>query len=74
MEIKIVKEKENIFLKLREIEIKVFHEGKPTPKKEDIKKALAEKLNKEEGKIEVKYILSSKGKAESFGRVVINEA
>jgi len=63
MEMEILKEKENPFLKRREVLVRVFHPGSPTPSKERAKEMIASKFSCEKEKIDIVYIFSDTGRA-----------
>lgn len=71
MDLVIVEEKENPFLKRRELKIELKHPGEATPKKIDLIKELASRYSIEEGQIVVDYIFTKKGLSESFAKVKI---
>ena len=57
----VITEKENKPLKRRDIYIIIDHPGSPTPKKEEIAKALAEKYNTNPENVEM-WLFTEKGK------------
>lgn len=61
MEMEILKEKENPFLKRKEVLIRVFHPGSPTPSKEKAREMIASKFSCEKEKIDIVYIFSDTG-------------
>jgi len=67
VKMKITEKEKNInkFLKRTDLFLIIDHQGKPTPKQDDIIKEIADKYNAPENKIEIIYIFSEKGKAES---------
>ena len=71
MEIIIQEEKYNPFLKRKELKILIKHEKEATPSKEAIKKFLKEKFNVEDSQIEINYIISKVGLAESIAKARI---
>jgi len=56
---------ENKLLKRTDLFLIIDHEGKPTPRQDEVIKAIAEKYKAPENKIEIIYIFSEKGKAQS---------
>lgn len=56
---------ENKLLKRTDLFLIIGHEGKPTPTQDEVIKAIAEKYKAPENKIEIIYIFSEKGKAQS---------
>lgn len=73
MEIEVIEEKNNVFLKRKELKIKVKHEGAPTPKKQELIKELATKFSLPEDRISIDYIFGQKGKAECLAKVKVYE-
>jgi len=71
MKIEIIEEKDNPFLKRRDLMIMIDHAGQPTPKKDDLVKFLAEKYKVENEKVEVVYIFSETGIARSKAKARI---
>ncbi|MCD6371111.1 MAG: hypothetical protein J7L39_00140 [Candidatus Aenigmarchaeota archaeon] len=71
MEIEIIKEKENVLLGRKESEIIIKHPNAPTPKKDDLRKKLAEVFNMDKSQVIISYILGRKGLQESFSKVKI---
>jgi|YelNatPaOPRAMG01_1025707.scaffolds.fasta_scaffold60484_4 small subunit ribosomal protein S24e len=66
MEIIIQEEKYNPLLKRKELKLIARHEKEPTPSKEMIKSFLKEKFGVDDSQIEIDFILSKVGLAESF--------
>jgi small subunit ribosomal protein S24e len=66
MEIIIQEEKYNPLLKRKELKLLAKHEKEATPSKEMVKKFLKEKFNVDDSQIEIDFILSKVGLAESF--------
>lgn len=56
---------ENKLLKRTDLFLIIDHEGKSTPRQDEVIKAIAEKYKAPENKIEIIYIFSEKGKAQS---------
>lgn len=71
MEIKVVKEKENVFFKRKDLELEISHPSAPTPKTDDIAKELASKFSVDESQVVIDYILTKKGLNESIARAKI---
>jgi len=71
MKIEIIEEKDNPFLKRKDLMIMIDHAGQPTPKKEDLIRFLAEKYKVESEKVEVVYIFSETGIARSKAKARI---
>lgn len=61
----VLEEKENPFLKRKDLMLLVDHTGSATPKIDDLTNRLAEKFNAEPEKIEIVFIFSQKGVAKS---------
>ncbi len=66
MEIMIQEEKYNPLLKRRELKLIAKHEKEATPSKEAIKSFIKEKFGVDDSQIEIDFILSRAGLAESF--------
>ncbi|MGC9058842.1 MAG: hypothetical protein ACP5H3_00320 [Candidatus Aenigmatarchaeota archaeon] len=66
MEMIIEEEKYNPFLKRKDLRILVKHEKEATPSKEKIKSFFKEKFNVDDSQIEIIYIVSKIGLAESI--------
>ncbi len=73
MEIEILEEKENPFLKRKELKLVIKHENSPTPSKQELKKELASKFSVSEEQIQIDYIFSKKGLCESLSKVKIEK-
>jgi len=58
MEIKILNKIENALLNRTEITAEIFHEGKPTPTRDDIRKHLAAMLGSDESLLSIKHVKS----------------
>jgi ribosomal protein S24E len=71
MEFEILEEKENVFLKRREIKLNIKHPNLPTPKKEDLVKEISSKYSVPGEKIAIDYIFTKKGVPESLAKVKI---
>jgi ribosomal protein S24E len=61
MEIKILEEKENLFLKRKEIKAEITHANLPTPKKDEVVDELAKKYSVDKAQVVVDYIFTKKG-------------
>lgn len=73
MKVEIVEEKNNPFLKRKDLLLMIDHSGQPTPKKDDLTNFLAEKYKVEKEKVEVVYIFSETGVARSKAKARIWE-
>ena len=73
MEIEILEQKENPFLKRKELKVRIKHPNSATPSKEDVKKEIAKYFSIVEDSVKVDYILTKKGVCESFAKVKIGE-
>jgi len=71
MEIEILEEKENPFFERKEVKVNIKHLDAPTPSKEELKKELASKFSVDASLIQIDYIFTKKGVAESFAKVKI---
>lgn len=71
MEIEVIEEKENPFLKRKELKLKLKHQNAPTPKKQDLIKELASRYSVQENQIFIDYIFTKKGLQESLAKVKI---
>jgi len=71
MEIEILEEKENPFFERKEVKVNIKHLDAPTPSKEELKKELASKFSVDASLIQIDYIFTKKGIAESFAKVKI---
>lgn len=71
MDIEVVNEKDNIFFKRKELELKLKHPKAATPSKQELKKELVKKYKVEEDHIIIDYIFSKKGINESKAKVKI---
>jgi len=71
MEMKIITEKENPFLKRKEIVMELKHPDSPTPKKVDLVKTIASNNSVDESQVIVDYILTKKGISESVVKLKI---
>lgn len=73
MEITIKEEKENPFLKRKDLKLEIKHIGSATPSKKELLKELAEKFSVSEDQVIIDYILTKKGIAESIIKAKILE-
>jgi len=71
MEIEILEEKENPFFERKEVKVNIKHLDAPTPSKEELKKELASKFSVDASLIQIDYIFTKKGVAESFAKVKV---
>ncbi len=71
MEMTIIEEKENPFLKRKEIKVRLKHHESPTPPKADLVKELASHYAVEESQVVIDYVFSIKGIGESLAKVKI---
>ncbi len=71
MEIDISSEKDNPFLKRKELEINIKHDGSPTPSKSEIVKSIAERYSVPETHVMLNYVLTSKGTNITIGKIKI---
>ncbi len=71
MEIEILEEKDNPFFERKEVKVNIKHLNAPTPSKEELKKELASKLSVDASLIQIDYIFTKKGVAESFAKVKV---
>jgi len=71
MEIKVVKEKDNLFFKRKDLILDVTHEGGPTPKIEDLKKEIADKYKVDVSQVIVGYIMTKRGLNKSTAKIRI---
>lgn len=71
MEIKVVKERENVFFKRKDLELEIAHVGAPTPKTDDITAELATKYGVDKEQIVVDYILTKKGSNGSVAKAKV---
>ncbi|MEM5853981.1 MAG: 30S ribosomal protein S24e [Candidatus Aenigmatarchaeota archaeon] len=74
MELEVIEEKENPFLRRKELKILVKHSNSPTPSKKDLIKELASKYSIPEDKIVIDYIFTKKGLQESLVKAKIKES
>lgn len=63
--IDVLHEYDNKFLKRKDLLLLVDHVGQSTPKKIELEEKIAEKFKVEKDKVEIIYIFSEKGKAAS---------
>lgn len=71
MEIIVTEEKENPFLKRKELKLRLKHPSSTTPSKADIVKELASKYSVADNQVAIDYIYSLKGLSESVVKVKI---
>jgi ribosomal protein S24E len=71
MELEILEEKDNVFLKRKELKINIKHPNLPTPKKQDLIKEIAARYSVPEDHVVVNYIFTKKGIQESIAKVKI---
>lgn len=65
MDIAIKEEKENPFLKRKDLKLEIKHLGSATPSKKELLKELAEKFSVSEDQVVIDYILTKKGISDS---------
>ena len=68
MDIKILEKKENKLLNRLEVRFAVDHSGKPTPKREEIRKKLCALLNCKENTMIIKKLITPFGKNITIGK------
>jgi ribosomal protein S24E len=61
MKIDVLEKRENLILKRTDLILKVDHDKQPTPKKEELAKAIADMFNSVPEKVEIIYIFSDVG-------------
>lgn len=71
VDVKMIEEKENPFFERKELKIELKHPGESTPKKQDVIKELASRFKVDEKSVEIDYIFTKKGVAESVAKVKI---
>jgi ribosomal protein S24E len=71
MELNILKEKENVFLNRKELEIEINHNAAATPSKAEIIKELSARYSAPEENIVINYILTKKGTNIAFVKAKI---
>jgi small subunit ribosomal protein S24e len=71
MEIIIKEEKENPFLKRKNLKLEVKHPNAATPSKKELLKELAEKFSVSEDQVVIDYILTKKGISNSVVKAKI---
>ncbi len=71
MDIKVLEEKENKFFNRREFKVLVQHATVATPSKAELIKILAQQYNADENQIQIDYLFSKKGIAESIAKFKI---
>lgn len=69
MEVEIIDRKENNLVKRTELRIRILHPGEATPKREDVRKKVAAIVGVKEELVVLRKIISSFGKAVSYGLV-----
>ncbi len=73
MKLQIKSERNNPFLKRKEIDLMIDHEGQATPTREQLREEAAKLLNVSKEYIEVRRIMSVKGAAKSVARIYVHE-
>lgn len=73
MEIKVLEERENLFLKRKEIKAEITHASLPTPKKDEVVAELAKKYFVDPAQVVVDYILTKSGTNSSLVKAKILE-
>jgi len=63
MKFEIANEKNNIYLRRKELDVRIDHIGEPTPTKAALQQLLAKQLNKAVEHIDIVNIFSDKGRA-----------
>ena|SRR3989344_8654438 len=71
MKISITKEKQNPFMKRKEMEISIEHTGEATPALNALEAILEKELNEQKEKIDIRNIFSDKGKPFSKSKVFV---
>lgn len=61
MKISISNKKENVLLKRTELELDIEHFGEPTPKRDEVRKALATQLKVDEAQLAIRKLKSTYG-------------
>jgi len=73
MKLQVKSERNNPFLRRKEIDLIVDHEGQATPSRELVREEVAKVLNVGKEYVEVKRIMSVKGVAKSVARIYVHE-
>ena len=73
MKFEIVNEKNNIYLRRKELDVRIDHIGEPTPTKAALQQLLAKQLNKAVEHIEIVNLFSDKGRALAKSKVYVLE-
>lgn len=73
MEVEVLEEKQNPFLKRKEVKVLITHSKEATPAKDKLKKLLAERYRVQEVQVQIDYVFSKKGLPESLARVNVLE-
>ncbi len=73
MKTEILSEKQNIFLRRKELQVAIEHENEPTPSKAALQELIVRQLNEVSEKIDVRSVYSDKGQARSLAKIFIWE-
>jgi ribosomal protein S24E len=73
MKISVISDKENPFLKRKELQINIEHEGSATPSKAELQQALAAEFKKEVEQVDIRDIFSDSGISSSKSRIFLWE-
>jgi|GEM_PF-2674478 len=73
LEIRLVKERDNPFLKRKDLVLDIIHTSSPTPRAADLKKELADKYKVDVSQVVVEYIMTQAGLNKSTAKIKILE-
>ena len=71
MKIDVMEKRNNPFMKRIDLMLSIDHTGKPTPRKDELVKTIAEKFKSVPEKVEIVYIFTETGKARSKAKARI---
>ncbi len=71
MKFEVADERNNIYLKRKELDVKIDHMGEATPMKAALQQLLAKQLNKDVEHIDIVNIFSDKGRALAASKVYV---
>jgi len=71
MEVKVIEEKDNVFLGRKDVKLEIIHHGQATPSMKKVEEIICEKFNTEPEKIIIRYIFTKTGIGESIVSVQI---
>lgn len=73
MKLEILSEKQNPFLKRKELQAALEHENEPTPSRAALQELVAKQFNEPAEKVDVRTVYSDRGRSRSLSKIFVWE-